>query len=72
MSSVHDEGASALEECVVWLGAGEAAARLGLPVRAVIERARTGDIPHVLGPIGAPRFSAADIEALRQPRSVAG
>lgn len=68
MPSVHDEGASALEERVVWLGASEAAARLGLPVRAVIEGARTGDIPRVVRPIGAPRFSAADIEALRRPR----
>ena len=55
------------DDLEVWLSASEAAARLGLPVRAVIEMARAGAIPCVVGPIGAPRFRASDLDGLQTP-----
>ena len=51
----------------VWLSASEAAARLGLPVREVIEMARDRTIPCVHGPVGAPRFRAAELDELQTP-----
>ena len=50
---------------IAWLSASEAAARLGVPVRTLLERARAGDFPCDVGLTGAPVFRAADVDAAR-------
>lgn len=54
-----------------WVSAGDAAAHLGLPLRVVLAMARTGRLPAMKGPLGAPRFEVRALEAMRKLRVLA-
>ena len=53
-----------------WLSAAQVAARLGIPVRTVLELARHGRLPAERRPVGAPRFSWPAVLAALAPEAL--